>query len=71
LISLEEDLLSMEMPRSFANHMLEDDDNYKIYVHQSLMRIETVFGRMKYKFAYGNVSQKIVQKMLEEEEKQK
>ena len=33
LVQLDEDLLSMELPESFANHLLDDDDNYKIYVH--------------------------------------
>jgi hypothetical protein len=46
----------MEMPRSFADHLLDDDDSYKVYVQQSIQRLETVFGRIKYKFAKGNVS---------------
>jgi hypothetical protein len=32
LLQLDEDLLSLEHPRSFANHLLDDDDSYKIYV---------------------------------------
>lgn len=36
LLQLEDDLLSMEQPRSFANHLLDDDDNYKVYVQQSI-----------------------------------
>jgi hypothetical protein len=36
LLQLEEDLLTMELPRSFANHLLDDDDSYKIYVQLSL-----------------------------------
>lgn len=56
LLQLDDDLLSMELPRSFANHLLNDDDSYKIYVQSSLQRIETVFGKIKYKFAKGPVS---------------
>jgi hypothetical protein len=36
LLQIDEDLLSMELPRSFANHLLDDDDSYKIYVQSSL-----------------------------------
>jgi len=32
LIPLEDDLLSLEMPDSFAHYCLGDDDSYKIYV---------------------------------------
>ena len=60
LLQLDEDLLSMELPRSFANCLLDDDDTQKIYVQSSLQRIETVFGKIKYKFAKGPVSAKIV-----------
>lgn len=63
LLQLDEDLLSMELPRSFANHVLDDDDSYKVYVQQSLQRLETVFGKIKYKFAKGNVSCSIVNKL--------
>lgn len=36
LLQLDEDLLSMELPRSFANLLLDDDDTQKIYVQSSL-----------------------------------
>jgi len=32
LLQLDDDLLSLELPRSFANHLLDDDDSYKVYV---------------------------------------
>ena len=44
LVPLEDDLLSLEMPDSFARYCLQDDDSYKIYVQNSINRIETVFG---------------------------
>jgi hypothetical protein len=71
LVPLEEDFLSMELPRSFASHMLEDDDSYRIYVHQSVMRLEAIFGPIKHKFAYGEVSKQIVDKIIEKEEYEK
>lgn len=63
LLQLEEDLLSMELPRSFANHLLDDDDSYKVYVQFSLQRIEQVFGRIKYKFGKGPVSTTLVNRL--------
>ena len=36
LLQLDDDLLSMELPRSFANHLLDDDDSYKVYVQASV-----------------------------------
>ena len=56
LIPLEEDLLSLELQDNFSHYLLEDDDSYKVYVQNSLNRIETVFGPIKYKYAKGNVS---------------
>lgn len=44
LIPLEEDLLSLEMNDNFAHYLLGDDDSYKIYVQNSINRIESVFG---------------------------
>lgn len=32
LLQMDDDLLSLELPRSFANHLLDDDDSYKVYV---------------------------------------
>jgi hypothetical protein len=53
LIPLEEDLLSLELVDNFSHYLLEDDDSYKVYVQNSINRIETVFGNIKYKFAKG------------------
>lgn len=54
LIPLEEDLLSLELIDNFSHYMLEDDDAYKVYVQNSINRIETVFGTIKHKYAKGN-----------------
>ncbi len=40
LIPLEDDVLSLEMTDNFAHYMLGDDDSYKIYVQNSISRIE-------------------------------
>jgi len=65
LVRLEDDLLSLELNDNFAHHMLGDDDSYKVYVHNSINRIETVFGPIKYKFAKGNASYQILNRLLE------
>ena len=44
LIALEEDLLSLELPDNFAHHMLQDDDEYKVYVQYSIMKLEAIYG---------------------------
>ena len=56
------------MANSFANHLLEDDDNYKVYVHQSILRLQAIFGPIKHKFAFGEVSREIVEKIVTKEE---
>ena len=56
LILLEDDLLSLEMPDSFKSLLLGDDDTYKIYVRNSLMRIEKVMGKIKFKYSKGTIS---------------
>ena len=54
LIPLEEDVLSLELTDNFAHYMLGDDDSYKIYIQNSINRLESVFGIIKYKFAKGD-----------------
>ena len=44
LVSIETDLMSLELPNNFSNHILRDDDTYKVYVQSSVKRIESVFG---------------------------
>jgi len=34
----------LELPDNFAHFMLRDDDTYKVYVMNSVNRIESVFG---------------------------
>lgn len=65
LIPLEDDLLSLEMEGNFAHYLLGDDDSYKIYVQNSINRIESVFGQIKYKYAKGNDSCQILRRIKE------
>ena len=51
----------MELPSNFANHLLQDDDTYKVYVQSSLQRIETLYGKIKFKYAKGAVSTQILE----------
>lgn len=65
LIPLEDDMLSLELNDNFAHYMLQDDDSYKVYVKDSIARIESVFGQIKYKFAKGNDSCQILRRIKE------
>ena len=46
--------------------MLQDDDAYKVYVQKSINRIEKTFGNIKYKFAKGNVSNQIINRLKQD-----
>jgi hypothetical protein len=63
LVPLEDDLLSLEQPDNFAHHMLQDDDIYKVYVQQSVHRLEAVYGRIGTKMAIGKISQQIINRV--------
>lgn len=65
LIPLEEDLLSLELNDNFSHYMLQDDDSYKVYVRDSINRIEAVFGQIKYKFGKGSDSCQILRRIKE------
>jgi hypothetical protein len=56
-------VLSLELPKSYANFMLEDDDNWKVYVFSSMLRLETIFGPIQYKFAKGKQSARILEQL--------
>jgi len=66
LIPLEDDLLSLEMNDNFAHYLLEDDDSYKIYVQNSINRIESAFGSIKFKYAKGSSSCQILKRLKEQ-----
>jgi len=63
LIPLEEDLLSLELNGNFANHLLQDDDTYKVYVQYSIHRLEAVYGKIEHKFGLGKISKQIIERI--------
>jgi hypothetical protein len=65
LIPLSDDLLSLELNDNFSHYMLQDDDSYKVYIKDSIARIESVFGQIKYKFAKGSDSCQILRRIKE------
>jgi hypothetical protein len=65
LIPLEDDMLSLELNNNFAHYILQDDDSYKVYIKDSIARIESVFGQIKYKFAKGFDSCQILRRIKE------
>lgn len=55
----------MELLDNFTHYLLGDDDSYKIYIQNSINRIESVFGQIKYKFAKGDDSCQILKRLKE------
>ena len=53
----------MELPNNFAHYMLQDDDEYRFLVENSINRLEEIFGKIKHKFAKGPISTQILSKM--------
>jgi hypothetical protein len=53
----------MELPDDFKSFMLNDDDTYKVYIKESLQRMENVFGNINAKYGLGTVSQEILNKI--------
>jgi len=60
LIPLEDDMLSLELNDNFANHLLQDDDTYKVYVQNSIHRLESVYGKIEHKFGVGKTAKDII-----------
>jgi hypothetical protein len=48
--------------------LLRDDDTYKVYVQNSINRIETVFGNIKYKYGIGANSVELVGRLNKQAE---
>ena len=63
LALLDTTTLSLECPRSFANFLLDDCDDYKVSVVKSILQLEAVFGQIKYKFAKGDQATKLLQRL--------
>lgn len=62
-LMLEDDLMSLELPDDFRHFMLADDDTYQVYVQNSINRLETIFGKIKYKYAKGDVASVILDRL--------
>jgi len=69
LLLLEDDLLSMELPENFLHYTLQDDDAYKVMVQKSINRIEKTSGLIKYKYAKGNVSAQIINRLKSDQQR--
>ena len=41
---------------AYQARLLADDDTYQVYVQNSINRIETVLGKIKHKYAKGNIA---------------
>jgi hypothetical protein len=61
-------LLSLELPNDFSHFLLRDDDTYKVYVQNSINRIETVFGNIKYKYGFGANSVELIGRLNKQAE---
>ena len=70
-VPLERDLLSMEDKQSFQNLVLGTDYNMLSQLKRSIQRIESVYGRIKLKYAKGEMSCMLLDKILFEEKERK
>ena len=48
--------------------MLADDDTYQVYVQNSINRLETIYGKIKYKYAKGNIASLITRRLSEQQQ---
>ena len=62
-LMLEDDLMSLELPDDFRHFLLADDDTYQVYVQNSINRLETIYGKIKYKYAKGNIAKLIISRL--------
>jgi len=65
-LMLEDDLMSLELPNDFRHFLLADDDTYQVYVQNSINRLETIYGKIKYKYAKGNIAHLILDRLMEQ-----
>ena len=66
LLMLEDDLMSLELPDDFRHFHLCDDDTYQVYVQNSINRLETIYGKIKYKYAKGNIASLIYERLRDQ-----
>ena len=68
MIPLEKDVLSLEENTAIKDLYIKEDTKVLAALVRSIIKFETVFGRVKYKYAKGDYAC-IVKNLLEEEEK--
>lgn len=66
IIPFDDDLLSLEVNDSFYNSLSLEDLEFSSQAYDAIMRLEKVYGTIKYKFAKGNVSCAILNKILKQ-----
>ena len=52
-----------DFDKSFSNHLLEDDDTYKIYSQISIHRLESIYGKIPYKYGVGKVAKEVINRI--------
>jgi len=66
IIPYEEDLLSLEVNDSFYQSFKHEDLEFSSQTYDAITRIEKVYGVIKYKFAKGRNSYKILDKLIKD-----
>ena len=67
MIPLDKDILSLEATHSFNDLFIKNDTNILSTLSRAIIKFETVFGKIKNKYAKGDYS-KILKKIVEDEE---
>ena len=66
VIPFEDDVLSLEVADSFYHSLSLEDLEFSSQTYDAINRIEKVYGTIKYKFAKGNQSCAILNKILKQ-----
>lgn len=66
IIPLEDDVLSLQVQDSFYQSLSFEDLEFSSQTFDAILRLEKVYGTIKYKFAKGNVSCSILNKILKQ-----
>jgi hypothetical protein len=64
IIPFEKDVLSLEISDSFFNSIQQEDLEYRSQSHEAILRLEKVYGTIKYKFAAGSNAVNVLNKLL-------
>ena len=69
IYSLDYDLLSLEENDSIKDLYIDKNYNCLSILSRSILKFETVFGRIKYKYFKGNFSKKLIELLKRDEER--